>query len=94
MKQMLGFSAEISPNRWHKMELTLEEDDWNDLRIKYELPEKVPTTLKFLFLENELLLLLSSHVIKIPGYEEDAEKNLKHAVEQRAALIDKMKEGA
>lgn len=92
MKQMLGFSAEIGSNRWHKIELTLEEDDWEDLRRKHDLPEEVPTTLKFLFLENELLLLVSSHVVKLGGYEEEASKAIQACVEQRKALVEKIRE--
>lgn len=91
MKQMLGFSAEVGTNRWHKIELTLEEADWLDLKRKYDFPDDVPTALKFLFLENELLMLVSSHVLKLGGYEEEASQSMQFAADQRLVLIDKIK---
>lgn len=92
MKQMLGFSAEVGGNRWHKFEVTLEEGDWEEMRHRYELPEKVPTALKFLFLENELSLLVATNVSQFEQYRESATETIAAAADQRKVLIDKMRQ--
>ncbi len=72
MNVRLGWSGEVDPNIWRKVDVSVDETDLRRILIAAGLPETdlytVPTSLVFILLENEAERLLLAQLTSRHGY--------------------------
>jgi len=78
MQVMQGWSGEVQPNRWAKVDVTLNEVDLMRLLLGHGVeiaPEQVPIALAFQLLDAEAERYILVKLIKSHGYPPEQGKN-------------------
>jgi len=91
-----GWSGEVSPNRWGKLDVTLDEGDLQRILIAAGLgeinPADVPIVLAFQILDAESERLLLAKLISRFGYEsEEHRQRLGDLSVARFSVLDRIK---
>lgn len=91
MKVRHGWSGEIKPNVWGKVQIELEEEDLRRLLMQNDLPADFPISVNHAYqlLEVEAERLLTAKLISRFGF--DGQDQLAALTEQRIKIIEKLK---
>lgn len=89
---MLGWSAEIAPNKWAKIDITLEEEDLR--RLVGDAAPTLSTTVAYQLMELESERLLYAKLVQRYGYDPvEGKEIIARLGEQVQAIVGKVRAG-
>lgn len=90
MQVRLGWTGEIEPNRWSKVDITVDEGDLTRLldqaEVAADVQARLPTKIVFQLLQNEAETLLLGKLVQ-EGYPADKAKERRSKLDDQSQFL-------